>query len=419
LRILVFGINYSPEKTGIGPYTTGMAQHFAAAGHEVTVVTGLPHYPAWQRLAESEEAAADAQVTVKRRWHHIPRRPGAFGRVLYELSFLASGLASRGIQKPDAVIGIVPSLSGGILARLWARRLGEPYGVLFQDLAGKAAVQSGVGGAGWLASPVRGLERWMCRGAAAVSVISEGFRPYLEALGTPSDRIVHVPNWSHIEPPTSGRDDTRRRFGLPEDAFICLHAGNMGFKQGLENVLDAARLAQHEGGNDFLFVLLGDGARRAALQEEAARQRLANVRFLPVQPEDEFANLLGCADVLLLNQRASVTDMALPSKLTSYFAAGRSLIAAVNPDSQAGHEVRSSQAGRLVAPDDPEALLRAVRELAADAECRESLGRAGERYAGRLTPSASGIRLDAFLTAITGQTAAHLPALAPKPEVNA
>src|SRR2546425_1124780 len=112
-RIVIFGINYAPELTGIAPYTTELAEHFAQLGHEVQVATGLPHYPQWRRMKVIENGSMD-RVAVRRFWHYIPRHANAFGRMLYEVSWMMS--ASRGLVRGryDVALGVVPSLSGGM-----------------------------------------------------------------------------------------------------------------------------------------------------------------------------------------------------------------------------------------------------------------------------------------------------------------
>jgi glycosyltransferase involved in cell wall biosynthesis len=299
------------------------------------------------------------------------------------------------------VLGVVPSLSGGLVARLAAARFRVPYGLVFQDLIGPAAVQSGMGDAR-AARAVRAAEGWAARGAAAVGVIAEGFRGYLESLGVRPQRIVRVRNWTHVQQASAGPAETRERLGLPWEATICLHAGNMGYKQGLANLVECARLAagRHP---ELSFVLMGDGNQREPLERLAARYHLANLRFLPVQPAEVFPDVLAAADVLLVNQRATVTDMSLPGKLTSYFVSGRPVVAAVSPDSETAVELRASGAGVLVPPDDPVRLLRALLALADDPSERKRLGANGLAYAeANLGPGPA----LAGLEALVGQVAA-------------
>jgi glycosyltransferase involved in cell wall biosynthesis len=383
MRILITGINYAPEATGIAPYTAGLAEHLGKRGHHVTVVTGLPSYPQWRvhdgyrgRIAARETLAG---VDVRRRWHYVPREQSATRRALYEASFLATGLSALALPRPDAVVGIVPSLGGGLLARLAGARFAAPYGLVFQDLMGPAAAQSGVAGGCRTARAIRAAEAFAVRRAEAVGVIAEGFRPYVQALGVAPERIRRVRNWTHVPEPTVDPVEVRARLGVEPGEVVCLHAGNMGYKQGLANVVECARLAMPD--PDLRFVLMGDGSQRPLLEGLAVRHRLGNLRFLPIQPVELFASLLAAADVLLVNQRATVIDMSLPGKLTSYFLAGRPVVAAVSPGSETAREVGDSGAGLVVRPDDPAALLAAVRSLAADPARRQRLGGAGRAYA--------------------------------------
>ena len=184
-----------------------------------------------------------------------------------------------------------------------------------------------------------------------IGVIAEGFRPYLESLGVEAGRIRRMRNWTHVR----RRDDRPRRrcarsWTGRRTRLVCLHAGNMGFKQGLENVrrggaagADAAADAR------LLFVFVGDGNQREALEALAAKYALTNVRFVPLQSEEVFPSVLAAADMLLVNQRGSVDDMSLPSKLTSYFAAGRPVVAAAASAQRDGarDDVRAAAASSI------------------------------------------------------------------------
>ena len=404
MRILIVGINYAPEETGIAPYTAGLAEHLAERGHSVVALTGLPSFPQWRvhdgyrRLLWKRESVNG--VDVRRRWHYVPGRQSAIHRGLYEGTFLLTGLSMIALPRPDAVMGVVPSLSGGVLARLASRRFRVPYGLIFQDLVGQAAKQSGVGGGGRVATAVRAAEGWAARRAAAVGIIAEGFRPYLESLGVDAKRIYRVRNWTHVEAPSMDRGLVRKQLGLPKDAVVCIHAGNMGYKQGLENVIECARLAAERDGR-LLFVLIGDGNRRSHLEALAGQYKLPNLRFLPLQSKALFPNALAAADLLLVNQRGTVGDMSLPGKLTAYFVSGQPVIAAVARDSETAREVAVSGAGVVVEPDDPEALLGAIDDLLGDPAKCDRLGAAGKRWAQeKLTAAAALTDYEAFIKAL-------------------
>lgn len=405
-RLLLVSTNYAPEHAGIGPYATQIAEHWAAArGAEVHVLAGMPHYPAW-RVAPAYRGMwrtvdERAGVLIHRRRHSVPPRQTAARRALYEASILAHGvLAPPRIARPDVVVAQVPSLAGGVLAARLAHRYGVPYLPIIQDLMGAAAAQSGIRGGGRAAAAAARLERRMLRGAALVGIIHDSFRDRVRALGVPEDRIRLVPNWTHIDAPATPRGQVRARLGWPEGQTVLLHSGTMGLKQGLEVLIETARLAP-----ELRVVLMGDGSQRERLATLAAA--LPNVQLLPPAPHGDFPGILAAADVLVVTQRASVLDMSVPSKLTSYFAAGRPVIASVAEGGGTADEIRRSDAGWLVAPERPEALAAAARELAADPAAAEAIGARGADYARtRLAREAGLARVtDVLDEALTGRQA--------------
>jgi len=187
--------------------------------------------------------------------------------------------------------------------------------------------------------------------------------------------------------------------GWRSDYIIVLHAGNMGLKQGLEQVVDAAKAVPV--GLPVRFVLMGDGSQRALLEERG--KNVGALSFLPFQPEAEVSDILAAADVLLVSERSSVVDMSLPSKLTSYLVAGRPILAAVRLDGATAAEVTRAGAGVIVAPDSPGDLLQAVGDLAARPDAMQAYGDAGRGYAATaLGTSAAFARADTFLAGLLG-----------------
>ena len=170
----------------------------------------------------------------------------------------------------------------------------------------EAAAQSGISGSRSVAGLTRRLEAWAMARATVVAPVADAFRPGLASLGVRSERVQVLPNWSHLPPATMDRDAVRRSLGWDPEAWIVLHAGNMGLKQGLEQVLDAARSARNADGT-VRFVLMGDGSQRASL--EAAATDIPEVEFRPFVPQDQLPDVLAAADVLLLSERPTVVDI--------------------------------------------------------------------------------------------------------------
>ncbi|WP_062530167.1 glycosyltransferase [Demequina rhizosphaerae] len=392
--LVVVGINYPPERTGIGPYTGALARALAARGRAVRVVTAQPHYPEWEiyegyRRWTSDED--DAGVAVHRVLHYVPRRPQGIPRLLSEITLGArSALAPWG--RTDAVLLVSPALFSSAIARLRARltHRDAELAVWIQDLYGRGQQETSGGGA--VAKILHAVEGGLLRGSDRVIVIHDRFkRAVVEDYGVDPDKVSVVRNWTHLKPHAPiDRAAARRERGWADETVI-LHAGNMGVKQGLEHVVAAARRAE-ERGESLRFVMLGDGGERARLEEAA--EGLGNLDFLAPLDDEAFRGALAAADILLVHEAPGVSEMAVPSKLTSYFDAGRPVLAATDPAGVTADEVRSADAGVVVASGDPDALVDGALEIASDASRADALGANGRAY--REAVLAEDAAIDAF-----------------------
>jgi glycosyltransferase involved in cell wall biosynthesis len=240
---------------------------------------------------------------------------------------------------------------------------------------GRAAAQSGIAGGRSVAGVTSTLEGFALRRAQRVAIVSEAFRANVEACGVPSDSIQLFPNWSHIEPAIETKEWARTTLGWSLDAFIVAHTGNMGLKQDLGNLVEAARIL----GDRAEVIFVGDGSQRAHIQKQSAR--LSNVRFLGSLSPQEYSLALAASDVLVVNERPSVGDMSLPSKLTSYLTAGRPVVAAVSANGATAAEIeRTRGAGLVVPPGRPTRLADALLSLKKDPQRRRDMGQRGLAY---------------------------------------
>jgi colanic acid biosynthesis glycosyl transferase WcaI len=397
--ISVISIYYAPDRTGIAPYTTEFCQHLASRGARVRAVVGIPHYPQWtvnpafRFTLLRRESSSGVEVTRVR--HTVPRHQDALRRGTYELSFLLGSRLAVRRHRPNIVIGVTPNLAGAATAAALGARHHIPVGVIVQDLVGRSAGQAGVKGSMRLARTVAALEGHLLRRADCVAAISEAFVPVLHAMGVPAERIVRFPNHTHVKPSAAMATEARQALGWPVDRRLIVHTGNMGLKQDLDNVLDTARLAADRR-SDLVFVLVGHGNMRCALERRAAGS--SNVRFVdPVSPS-LYPLTLAAADCLLVNERASVSDMSLPSKLTSYLASGRPIVAATEAAGATAGEIARSGAGIIVPPRQPQELLRAIERIVDNSELWLRLGQRGRQYAEQhLSRESAFRRIDRFI----------------------
>lgn len=405
--VTVLGLNYPPEPTGISPYTGAMSRGLARRGFITRVLTTHPHYPDWKIRAGYGQWSRSENIDgvhVSRLRHYVPKTPRGLLRAASEVSFGAR-LACARWQRPDAVVAVSPALISSSMAAVRAKALhrGVPLIVWVQDLYTLGLSETGQGG-GITAKAMALIEGRLLRAADRVVVIHDRFVPHVERFGVPRDRIEVVRNWTHLGPaPDIDVAAARARLGWDADTTIVLHTGNMGVKQGLDNVVHAARLAD-ERGAQVRFVLVGGGSERARLEASAAG--IERIDFLPPLDDDDFAAALASADCLLVNELPGVSEMAVPSKLTSYFSAGRPVVAATDVTGITADEVRAADAGVVIPSGDPSALLDAAIGVAADPESSRRWGANGRRYRNTVLDEESAIdKFTGMLTALIGRDA--------------
>lgn len=419
MRILIYGLNYAPEVTGVGKYTAEMAELFATRGHEVRVVCAPPYYPQW-RVHEGYRAWRYKRETlggvgVWRAPLWVPSRQGGLKRIVHLASFALTSLpllARLSAWRPQAVMLIVPTLFCAPGALLLARAVGASSWLHIQDFEVDAAFDLGLlqGGASRLGRAARAGERALLRRFDVVSSISSRMVERAIDKGVDPSRAVCLPNWvdTHAIFPLPYPSLFRRRLGISQENTVVLYSGNMGAKQGIEILADVATALA--GRSDISFVFCGDGA---AKRELIARcQPLRNCHVLPLQPASMLNELLNVADIHVLPQRNDAADLVMPSKLTGMLASGRAVVAMARPGTSLFDVV--SNHGVVVPPEDGNALAAAIAALADDPERRAALGRAARRYAKRmLSPQSIFDALEARLSALAGE--ALEPAGAPQP----
>lgn len=386
MKICLYGINYSPELTGIGKFTGDMALWLAKSGHEVRVVTAPPYYPSWRvfagyhALLYSVEIVDDIRVFRSPLW--VPRRPSGFKRMFHLFSFAVSSLPVMLRQlfwRPDVVWVVEPAIFCAPTALLVGRLSGAKCWLHIQDFEVDAAFDLGFLKGRFLRRAAASLERTLMRGFDRVSSISRQMLERAGSKGVQVQRLRLFPNWVDLSLSVSpnGNSALRRDLGISKDAVVALYSGNMGGKQGLEILADVAAICLDS--SDLFFVFCGAGSGRGDLVARCGGLR--NVRFLELQPADRLGALLGMADIHLLPQRADAADLVMPSKLTGMLASGRAIVATAHPGTELARVVEGC--GVVVPPETPEAFANAVLELAGDAERRSALGRAGRVYAER------------------------------------
>ena len=358
LRVLILGLNYAPESTGIGPLHDrdgARPRPSRAPGAGDHRLSALPQWRIDDRYGGLRTRELDGTIEITRVRHPVPRNPSGLGRIGMEAVFAAHTLAVREPTKARRH-GCRCCCPGPLQPRdLRNRRVVRPRQQVGRT-CGRRAPQA----------------RRRCR--RHPRSVPGQLGEHRRRSGTDRRDAKLVARRAG-----DGRPCGRARgLGWREDELVALHAGNMGTKQGLENLVTAARLAQHRG-LPVRLVLLGDGSRRADLESQAAGcDRLS---FVDPVGGSEIPEVLAAADALLLNEKPGVKEMCVPSKLTSYFPAGRPVIVATDADSAAAGEMAAAGAGAIVPADDPAAHLDALLDVTADDAAVTAIGGSADRYA--------------------------------------
>ena len=370
LRVCFFNRSYWPDTGATGQLLTELAEDLASRhGMEVTVVTGYPR-------AASRVAANEMRNGVRvRRASGTTLSPARFiGRVTNYLTYFLSALW-QGLRLPrqDVTVALTdPPIIG--LAALAAR---SRYGMVFfcQDIFPEVA-----GLLDDFHSPLvnAGLDRvnriLVARAVRVVALGDTMAQRLVEGKGADPDRITVIHNWADTAAivPSEKDNPFARAHGL-QDRFVVLHAGNLGLSQNLEVVISAAALLRER--QDIVFLFIGDGNRKAALEATVAAQGLTNVRFLPFQPRDQLRWTYATSDLCLVSLKPGLAGYIVPSKLYPILAAGRPYVAAVEASSEVAVLSERHGCGVVATPGNAESLAGHLERLADDPMARAAMGR--------------------------------------------
>lgn len=345
MKILVYGINYSPELTGIGKYTGEMVEWMARQGHDVRVITAPPYYPQW-KVGEKYSAwryrREQGAATVWRCPLYVPKQPSTLKRLMHLGSFALSSffpLMAQRRWKPDRIIGVVPTLFCTPGMRLLAKLSGARTLLHIQDYEVDAMLGLGMAGgkSGKVARLAAAFERSGLQNVDNVSTISRSMMNKAREKGVAEQKVIFFPNWSEVarfrDVNAADVATLRASLGLDDAQKIILYSGNIGEKQGLENVIAAADVLRDRA---WTFVIVGQGGGKARLEKMAAEKQLDNVKFFPLQPYEALPALLKMADCHLVIQKRGAADAVLPSKLTNILAVGGNAVITAEADTELG-----------------------------------------------------------------------------------
>jgi len=368
LNILIYGIHYAPELTGIGKYSGEMGKWLANRGHKVKIVTAFPYYPHWQiqqpyHATWWKKEQGVQNETIIRCPLYVPKQPHAIKRILQEFSFLLSSslaLFACLFSKTDVIVSVVTPFHLGIPARIFAWLKGIPMVYHIQDLQVDAARDLGMIRNRQLLQLMSEMEKWILKKTDLISSISKGMIQKIQAKGIKKSKIHFFPNWVDTDfiKPLSPGASLRKKLGFLSTDQIVLYSGNLGGKQGLDMVLEVAQKVRST--EELHFVIVGEGGAKSQLIDLADKYQLPNVHFFPLQPFSNLPELLAMADLHLILQRKAAADLVMPSKFTTILAAGGFALITAEKGSTLYEMTNKHQLGILIESESEKALLQGI-----------------------------------------------------------
>ena len=342
MEIVLISPNYYPEKVGIGKYNYEFCSYLAKSGHKVNVITSFPYYPDWKvddsYAGINKKVEYIENVKVVRCKIYVPNKPTIVKRIYHLASFSLSIFRSSLIEirkRPDYVIMVQPTLFAAPFILTLCKFYSVKSVMHVQDFEFDAMLGLNPDKKLYLGKFFSYVERKITQSFYRVSTISNKMLEKLSDKGVDRNNVILFPNWSDINfiKPHMGRDFFLKECGIPLSHKVVLYSGNMGDKQGLENVIEAASFFELD---DVHFVLVGEGSSKETLIYLAKERELKNVSFLDLQQWSDVPNMLCSADLHLVIQKKGAADAVLPSKLTNILACGGWSVVTAEEDTELG-----------------------------------------------------------------------------------
>lgn len=386
MRILYLSQYFPPEVGATQTRAYELASNWVRLGHTVTMLAEVPNHPSGivppeyrGRLYESDTLDG---IDVIRVWVKASPDKNFRNRMLFYLSYMLSAsiaglLIARG--RYDLVYASSPPLFVGAAALFlsWVRRL--PLFFEVRDLWPESAVALGELTNPRAISWATRLEEACYNRARLIVAVTQGILDHLQNRGYPPSRLIYLPNGANVEMfqySEDGRTHIRQSLKL-EGKFVAIYAGIHGIAQGLEMVIEAARMLVDQ--PDIHILLVGDGPRKADLVALAGRYNLANLTMLPEQPRQKIVDYLSAADIALIPLRdIDLFSGALPSKMFDAWACERPILLSV--DGEARRVMDQAQGGIFVTPENPDVLADTLRKLKHSPDTNRQMGVNGRAY---------------------------------------
>jgi colanic acid biosynthesis glycosyl transferase WcaI len=362
MKITIISLNYYPEDTAIGLYSTQMAEYLVQNDWDVTVITGFPYYPEWQiwdayknKNNYLEENINGVQIFRFRQF--VPADPTFFKRIIHILDFTSGSLSNiKKVKKTDVVLSVIPFTSSAWLGKKLARRLHAKHWIHIQDFEFDVAYQSGVASKrmsrAFLPKILFNVESSLLNSAQITSTISETMLQKLKNKTT--TKTFLFPNW--IDSNFINPELAKTHAYLQKNTFKILYSGSIGSKQDWNFFLEI--VTHFENDESLEFIVVGDGAKKAFVEKLAIK--FNHVSYKPNVPYIELNDLLCSADLHILFQKEDVINAVMPSKILGMMASGKPSIITGKTNSEVATIIRKANAGKFFDASDFNGVIEAI-----------------------------------------------------------
>jgi colanic acid biosynthesis glycosyl transferase WcaI len=392
MKILYVSQYFPPEMGAPAARAVELSRHWAAAGHDVTVLTGFPNHPTgvvppeyrhqFRRLVAHDQTGG---VNVVRTWLlPFPNRK-AYERMLNYSSFsVSAAMTGLFLSRPDVVIASSPQLLVGLSGWWLARWKRVPFVFEVRDLWPESLTAVGISDANSLLHrSLAKIAGFLYRHADRIVVVTPAFEDYLvEHWHVPREKISVIENGVETQlfapEPSSEAATTLRRELDAEGKFVVSYIGTMGMAHGLETIIAAAVRLQ-DANPEIVFMMLGEGAEKQYIVALAQQRALNNLRFVAQQPREKIPAYIAASDVCLVPlKKTDLFKTVIPTKMLEFMSCARPVILGV--DGQARTILEDARGGLVIEPENSDALVSAIRYLAANREAARELGQNGREY---------------------------------------
>jgi colanic acid biosynthesis glycosyl transferase WcaI len=380
MRISIHTMYFLPDFGSAPILINELASDLAARGHDVEVVTTIPRQRPSELKGLFYSRRRENGFVVKRFWTNAAPHPIA-RLVAWNIYTAGTILNALTLRKRDILFLRTPPLQLGLTGFLAAKLRGVRVVLNVQDIHPDLSIESGILRNRAAIRFAQGLEKWVYGISDHIVVIGDGFLKNLLDKGVPRDKMTVIPNWVDTDflKPYPKDNPVSRRYGL-HDKFVMMYSGTISISsnRALEHILEAAATLKEN--KDVVFVIVGEGLKKAELQKKASALGTDNVRFLPFQPYGDLPHLLASSDVLLVPLDKKKSQISVPSKLYNFLAAGRPVLGLTLPDSEVAALIRGTRCGDVVPPDDVAGIGEAVFRLKADPDARRDMAMNARRF---------------------------------------